>query len=130
MVIISGNDKGLTGYVSGHNYVRKTFLVQLVNGHIKNLASTDLVYLLVRYLYHIFICTHSVYRSSRQCLDGDSDGESDVIVLPPRQPTPLPDGPLVSPDDPDVEIWNVSLGDVVPADGDWPMTPPGIWLVH
>ena len=44
VVVISGNDKGLTEYVSGHNYVRKTFWVQLVNGHKKNLVSTDLVH--------------------------------------------------------------------------------------
>jgi hypothetical protein len=78
----------------------------------------------------MFICTHPVHRMSRQCLDGDANGEPDVIAPPPRQATPLPDGPLVSPDDLDHEIWNVSSSDVVPVDEDWPMTPPGISLVH
>jgi hypothetical protein len=128
VVVIGGNDKGLTGYVYGHNYIRKTFFVQLVNGHSKNFASTDLVYLLVHCLYCILICTHSVHRRNRQCLDGVADGEpeaSPVHSVAPRQATPMPDGPLVPPGDPDHEIWNVSPSDVAPVDEDWPMTPPG-----
>ena len=130
VVVIGGNNKGLTGYVYGHNYIRKTFFVQLVNGHLKNIASTDLVYLWVHYLYCIFICTHSVHRRSRQCLDGVADGEPEAspvqFVAPPCQAKPMPDGPLVPLGDPDHEIWNVSPSDVGHVDKDWPMTPPGI----
>ena len=47
VAVINGVDKGLTGYVYGHNYIQNTFLVHLMNGRKTNFASADLVYLLV-----------------------------------------------------------------------------------
>jgi hypothetical protein len=45
--VVKGADKGLTGYVYGHNYIQNTFLVTLVNTRTKNFASAELRYLLV-----------------------------------------------------------------------------------
>jgi hypothetical protein len=47
VIITYGIDKGLSGYVSSHNYIWNTFLIHLVNGRLINFAVTDFEYLLV-----------------------------------------------------------------------------------
>jgi len=75
--------------------------------------------------------TSSIHRDTHQSLDGDFF-ESTQPVTPhapaPRQLTPMPDGPLVPPDDPDAATWNVGPDDVTPINDDWPMELPGMFV--
>jgi len=56
------------------------------------------------------------------------DSPAVVADSPPRQDTPFPDGPLVPPDAPDHDTWNVCPSDVVSAADDLRMGLPGMPL--
>jgi hypothetical protein len=82
----------------------------------------------------LFIQANFIIRPSHHAMDGDSKavvGDADMgsranPASGSRQRTPVPDGPLVPPDDPDSEMWNVSSSDVVPVDDDWRTGSPGM----
>jgi ribosomal protein L24 len=44
VIVTAGSFKGYTGYVEAHNYVRNTFLVDLVTSMKRNIAAEDLIY--------------------------------------------------------------------------------------
>lgn len=97
--IIRGPMKGYAAYVLAYNYVRKAFLVNLDSGAQYNFEAADLVYL-----------------DNRRSLDSNQVLAAQPATSSSRQHTPIPDGPLVSPDDPDHETWNVSSTGVISDD--------------
>jgi len=55
VVVTAGSFKGYTGYVEAHNYVRNTFLVDLVTSMKRNIAAEDLIYQWVWFLPFTFL---------------------------------------------------------------------------
>jgi hypothetical protein len=114
------------GYPRAHNYVLNNFLVNLNSGLIRVINANDLVYMWVYGFFLVLVQPNCIGNSpSRRPVDDDSELP---VVTPPRQRTPVPTSPLVPPDDPFHETWNVSPSDVASAADDWRMGSPGMSL--
>lgn len=71
-----------------------------------------------------------IHRDNLESLNVTSQVTALQPAFPPRQRTPIPDGPLVPLDDPDCEAWNIGPGDVLRADSDRMGSPGIVYIIY